>query len=115
MMSKPATHSSTAPPSTIAGSKSAGCSATCGPRIAIQAEIGASINAAPSQKWAPDVNRFVQLYARMKPSTGTDRYNGQGLGKNTSVESTNASDEPNANSATLRAESALAGMCRACV
>ena len=34
---------------------------TCWPRMAIQAETGASISAAPSQKWAAAVNRFVKL------------------------------------------------------
>ena len=61
MMSNPATHSSTAPPSTTAGSRSAGFCQTCSPRIAIQADTGASISAAPSQKWASGVNRLVKL------------------------------------------------------
>ena len=39
-MSKPATHSITAPPSTRAGSRSSGFAITCSPRIAIQAGNG---------------------------------------------------------------------------
>ena len=51
-MSKPPTQKK------ITADNSAGVSATS-PRIAIQAEIGASIKAAPSQKWASDVNRLA--------------------------------------------------------
>ncbi|MND04579.1 hypothetical protein D3C83_249240 [compost metagenome] len=52
MISNPATHSSTAPPSTTGGQATS-------PRSAIQAAMGASINAAPSQKCAKAVNRLV--------------------------------------------------------
>ena len=59
MMSNPATQVSTAPPSTSAGSRSAGFASTASPRMAIHAATGDSASAAPSQKWASDVNRFA--------------------------------------------------------
>ena len=58
-MSKPATHSRTAAPSQTAGRISSGEATTAVPRKAIQAAMGASINAAPSQKWASQVNRLA--------------------------------------------------------
>ena len=52
MMSKPETQQRTARPSSTGGQARS-------PRSAIQAAIGASISATPSQKWARLVNRFA--------------------------------------------------------
>ncbi len=60
MMSKPATHNSTANSQRQRRHEIPQIATDHGsPRSAIQVAIGASIKAAPNQKWAAHVNRFV--------------------------------------------------------
>src|ERR1700728_1659074 len=72
------------------------------PRRAIQAAIGARLSETPSQKCASVVKRLLYEYPKSHNSTGTERYNGQRLGRNRRVEATKASEQTKVKTATER-------------
>src|SRR6478609_5788077 len=57
-----------------------GVAMSTSPRMAIQAEIGASISDTPSQKCASAVNRLVKEYRHRNNNTGTDSISGHQFG-----------------------------------
>src|SRR4051794_32437959 len=105
MTSNPVTQNSTARPSRTGGHWTS-------PLRAIQAAIGASINAEPSQACARLVNRFAYEYPQSHASTGTESTSGQRFGRKSSVESTNPTEHAAQKTATARTERSPAGRCR---
>src|SRR5262245_35262578 len=112
MMSKPETHSSTASPRSAAGNRSTGLTITASPRSAIQAEIGATIKAAPNQKWTNDVKRLARLYPQRNASTGIESATGSQLGKKSNVAATNAMEQRIVKAVTPATVSVPLGKCR---
>ena len=112
-MSNPLTQNSTASPSSVGGSRSVS------PRTAIHAATGASISAAPSQKCARLVNRFVSEYPSTNSSTGPLRTSGHGFGgsrrRNSSVEATNPAAVSTVNATTAPTDRVPAGRWRPAV
>src|SRR5436309_2382939 len=88
------------------------------PRIAIQAETGASSSEAPSQKCARSVKRFVREYAQINTSTGTERKSGHQLSDEAmkrSVDATKAAAQNTVKIVTAEGVRSPAGKCRVAV